>query len=139
MEDDGERDAGDDREGEAGQDLLEGHPAVVEEQGAIRPERLRDLARRRDQEWLDVERIGDHVEARGDLPQPEEDDDDHDRREPALHRGRLDSASRARSRAAVNSADVTISVRGLARGAGAASSPTARVGRGPNTITRSER
>ena len=79
------------------------------EQGAVVPQRLRDLARRRDQERLDVERVGDHVEARGQLPQPEQDGDDHDRREPAPHREPLDSASRARSRAAVNSGAVTVS------------------------------
>ena len=119
MEDDREGDAGGHRKREAGEHLLEGDPGVVGEQLPVVPQRLRDVARGGDEEGLEVERIGDHVEPRRQLPGAEQGDDDRERRQPApnadcsrsarhelplhlgAHRAAPLSASSARSRAEV--------------------------------------
>ena len=54
MQRDREADADDDRAAEPEQDLLQRHPAVLGQQRAVLPQRLGDLARRRDQERLDA-------------------------------------------------------------------------------------
>ena len=99
MEDDGERDAGDDRQGEAGRTSCSVTQALSASRERSVPERLRDLARRRDQERLEVERVGDHVELAASCQSAEQRDDDQRRRQPASASSRGPSCSAASARA----------------------------------------
>ena len=140
MEDDRESEADDEREREPASTSRSVTQALSAEQRAVVPQGLRDVARRRDEERLDVQRVGDPVPLRGELPESDEQRDQRQRRKPAAHLATPAAAPRAPALArAVNCGAVTVSVRGSARGAGDASSATARPGRGDRTTTRSQR
>ncbi len=139
VQDDGEDEAGHGGDEKAEDDLDQRGRGVVGQQLAIAPQGLADVAGRRHQERLDPERVSEQIPPGRKLPQGDQGGDDDQRGEQAPHRAASSNAASARSRLAVNAAEVTVSSRGVERGAGAASVATTRAGRAESTSTRSAR